>query len=324
MNPTSMGSPIRYSPRLQLKVNRIQPLSLSVSEIALVREDGLPLPSYPPGSNLPIQWKSTGYNSYSLTGHGHEPAEYTISVQRVEDGEGGSRWAHRLSIGDTVECVAPRAAFSPLLTAAKHLLVCAGIGVTPILSHARAHSRSGADFEVHYIHGRGPAVHLRDLERISRQRLHGYSSRGTFWSSFNRVLAEQPLGTHLYLCGPQSMIDDVIAAAQENFWPQSRLHYEAFTADHLDEGKAFRARLVKSFRVVDVPEGTSLLEALEASGVNIPNMCRKGVCGECRIQVRSGSVEHRDHFLRKNERDAGDVMMACVSRSVSEELELDL
>ncbi|NED63759.1 2Fe-2S iron-sulfur cluster binding domain-containing protein, partial [Streptomyces sp. SID10244] len=50
--------------------------------------------------------------------------------------------------------------------------------------------------------------------------------------------------------------------------------------------------------------------------------CRQGVCGECRIGVRSGTVEHRDFVLGDDERVAGDSMLCCVSRG--HDIEVDL
>jgi ferredoxin len=53
----------------------------------------------------------------------------------------------------------------------------------------------------------------------------------------------------------------------------------------------------------------------------VPSLCHQGVCGECRVPVRSGSVLHRDLYLTDDERR--DSMMACVSRG-SGRVELDL
>ena len=38
----------------------------------------------------------------------------------------------------------------------------------------------------------------------------------------------------------------------------------------------------------------------------MPNLCRQGVCGECRLPVRGGAIEHRDLFLTEEEKAAGD------------------
>ena len=56
----------------------------------------------------------------------------------------------------------------------------------------------------------------------------------------------------------------------------------------------------------------------------VPNLCRQGVCGECRVGVLSGRPLHRDFYLSESERAAADSVMCCVSRSESPSLELDL
>lgn len=58
-----------------------------------------------------------------------------------------------------------------------------------------------------------------------------------------------------------------------------------------------------------------MLEALEEQGIEIPNLCRQGVCGECRIPLSGGSPIHRDLYLSAEEKDAGDAIMPCVSRA---------
>jgi ferredoxin len=73
--------------------------------------------------------------------------------------------------------------------------------------------------------------------------------------------------------------------------------------------------------VFTVASGVSLLESLTARGHAVPSLCHQGVCGECRVPVRSGAVLHRDLYLTDAERR--DSMMACVSRG-SGRLELDL
>ena len=73
-----------------------------------------------------------------------------------------------------------------------------------------------------------------------------------------------------------------------------------------------------------VPAGVTLLDALEASGVRLASACRDGVCGSCETGVLDGAVEHRDSVLSARERDAGNRMMACVSRASGARITLDL
>ena len=52
--------------------------------------------------------------------------------------------------------------------------------------------------------------------------------------------------------------------------------------------------------------------------------CAEGTCGTCETAVLSGLPDHRDSVLTDEEREAGDCMMICVSRSCTARLVLDL
>lgn len=270
------------------------------------------LPSYAPGSNLPVRWREGRFNSYSLTGDGYHPTAYEISVRLDPAGGGGSARMHALVEGDTVWSLPPRDDFTPVWSARKHLLLAAGIGVTPILSHARAHQTWQRPFEVHYV-TRGD-VHLDDLFSLSDADVTLYSSRHEFSDALPELLGCQPMGTHLYACGPHAMIQSVREAAEAAFWPAARVHHEAFAVPALDAGPSFTINARRSSVIVEVPAGATALEALEGAGVPARSLCRRGFCGECAVKVLDGKPMHRDEVLDVDERAAGDQMLVCVSR----------
>lgn len=87
----------------------------------------------------------------------------------------------------------------------------------------------------------------------------------------------------------------------------------------------FSAVLQRSGLRLEIPAGTSLLEALEAAGVEIASSCREGVCGTCVVPVLSGAIEHRDACLYEDEQKANSAIACCVSRGLpGETLVLDL
>ncbi|WP_171074605.1 PDR/VanB family oxidoreductase [Nonomuraea basaltis] len=295
-----------------------------IRSLRLGRPDGGPLPRYVPGSHLVVECGDGRRNAYSLTGSGTASTEYRISVLHKPDGRGGSSWMHRVPVGDTVRVTAPRSAFAPVATARRHLLIAGGIGVTPLLSHTRAAAEWGRPFTLLYGYRPGAGAHLDELRELCGTRLREFPEQAPFIGALRQELRRQPLGTHVYVCGPGGLIDAVCEMARDAGWPDERVHAERFSADDLDPGVPFTARLARSGRAVGVPTGVSLLDALEKAGIAVPNMCRQGVCGECRVGVRTGRAEHRDLFLSAAERAAGDSVMCCVSRSLDEELELDL
>jgi ferredoxin len=67
-----------------------------------------------------------------------------------------------------------------------------------------------------------------------------------------------------------------------------------------------------------------VLTAVEQAGVSVPSSCREGTCGTCETTVLAGTPDHRDSVLTDDERAAGELMLICVSRSLSRKLVLDL
>jgi phthalate 4,5-dioxygenase reductase subunit len=106
-------------------------------------------------------------------------------------------------------------------------------------------------------------------------------------------------------------------------WSSSAVHFEAFTepARNAPNDKPFKVRLAKSGDVVDVPVGTTILEALRAHGLDVPSSCESGTCGTCRTKLIAGEADHRDLVLSEHEH--ADTIMVCVSRALSDEITID-
>ena len=57
---------------------------------------------------------------------------------------------------------------------------------------------------------------------------------------------------------------------------------------------------------------TTLLDLCENAGIAIPNRCRMGICGSCKVTLQQGSVAAEDAVLSQAERERG-VILACCS-----------
>jgi len=77
---------------------------------------------------------------------------------------------------------------------------------------------------------------------------------------------------------------------------------------------------------ITVPAEMSMLEAIEAAGVEADFLCRGGVCGRCELQVleSDGAILHNDHYLTDAEKASGRTIMPCVSRAKCERLVINL
>jgi vanillate O-demethylase ferredoxin subunit len=132
----------------------------------------------------------------------------------------------------------------------------------------------------------------------------------------------------VYVCGPAGFIEAVMGAASNAGWPAANLHREYFGVAQApaaaDGEAAFQVSLASSGKVVDVPAGTTVVEALRQCGIEVPVSCEQGVCGTCLTRVLSGEPDHRDVYLTDEERAANDQFLPCCSRSKTPLLVIDL
>lgn len=84
-------------------------------------------------------------------------------------------------------------------------------------------------------------------------------------------------------------------------------------------------RLHPSGRSIACDSGRTVLEALEKGGYALPNNCRAGACGECKVKVVSGRFDQgfvMDMALSQDDRRAGYGLM-CMAKPLSEELVIE-
>ena len=314
--------------KIAVKVTDIVPVNALVTRFRFVRVDGGLLPTFSGGAHTVIEMRdgaTTRLNPYSLMSDPMDQHAYTISVRRDDAGRGGSLFMHnRVAVGDEMTISYPVNLFSLDLRAHKHLFIAGGIGITPFLAQIKQLERTGGAWELHYAcRSAALGAYVDTLTRDHPNKTHVYYDDQQQSIDLAELLPGQPLGTHVYVCGPKGMIDWVRATAAGAGWPREAIHYEEFLAPQ--PGKPFEVKLAVSNRMIAVGENESLLEAMEREGVDAPYLCRGGACGQCETAVidYTGSFLHRDHWLDEDEHNSGKVIMPCVSRFEGKTLVLD-
>lgn len=307
------------------EINQVTP---SVKTFTLKHAQGMPLPCFAGGSHVVVTMKDEQgqvchRNPYSLTSPPDDGNCYQITVRREDFGRGGSLFMHeRVSKGDKLEISAPVNLFPMNNLARKHVLVAGGIGITPFLAQMHELRKRGQPYELHYQFRSADSAPYRDDIQVREPTATFYESDCGGYVDPVSVLRDQPMGTHVYVCGPSGLINEVSQAAAKLGWPARNVHSEAFTAPPV--GEPFTVVCRRSEREVEVPGTASVLETLEASGLEPPFSCRGGACGECETTVLDGDIEHHDHVLSDDVKAENSRMMICVSRARSQRVVLDL
>ncbi len=315
---------------MTVRVAAITQVAEKVKRFRLERVDGGPMPVFSGGAHVVVAMRDGDLlrrNPYSLMSSPRDSSAYEISTLRVENSRGGSAFLHeKLKLGDTLTISQPVNLFPYDVRARKHILMAGGIGITPFLAMMDQMAREDRSFELHYaIRNRQHGAYWQELvERYGAHRVKIYVDDEKLFIPVGSILSAQPLGTHLYVCGPSGMIDAVLKQARERGWPDQNLHSERFLAP--PPGKVFQVVLKKSGRTISVGTHQSILEAVEAAGIDAPFLCRGGACGQCETGVISctGTLEHNDHYLEPEDKQSGRKIMICVSRLNGPEITLDL
>lgn len=149
--------------------------------------------------------------------------------------------------------------------------------------------------------------------------------RGRIDQTLIGTVAPDVLHAVSMICGPQSMIDGITALLVSMGVPADQVRSERFEAAvaasagarHDEPAVAashepFQIRERRTSKSVPAAVGQTLLDAAEANGLDIPSLCRAGVCGTCRTKVVEGDVRCDSNTLDDDDKAAGYVL-ACVA-----------
>lgn len=314
--------------KLKVRVAAVTPVNELITRFRFERLDGAPMPAFSGGAHTVVDMNDHGtrrLNPYSLMSDPADRSGYEISVRRDDAGRGGSLYLHRhVKPGMEMEISYPINLFPLDNRARKHLMIAGGIGITPFLAQIAQLSALGGRFELHYAaRSRALGAYMDRLTAAHPAQVHCTFDDEKQMIDLPRVLSMQPLGTHLYVCGPKGMINWVLTTAAKMGWPAHALHHEEFLAP--GTGAPFSVQLAASGKTITVGTAQSLLEAMEAAGVDAPYLCRGGACGQCETNVLAcdGTILHRDHWLTPEDHAEGRKIMPCVSRFEGKTLVID-
>jgi phthalate 4,5-dioxygenase reductase subunit len=312
------------TPSLRLTIASATDAAAGIRLFELRPPDDGELPEFTAGSHIAVQVPNGLVRKYSLCNDPAERDRYVIAVLREPAGRGGSvSLVDEAKEGDDILIAPPRNDFPLVKSPAGYTFIAGGIGITPIMSMIRHLKGGGGRFKLYYCTRSPELTAFRD--ELAGPAFRGQAVIHHDGGDLARALdlwpvLEQPKG-HVYCCGPRGLMEAV--RDMTGHWSPSAVHFEAFTEPNrrAPDDRPFRVRLARSGATVDVPVGTTILEAIRAAGHEAPSSCESGTCGTCRTTLIKGEADHRDLVLAEDER-AGNIMI-CVSRARSDELEID-
>lgn len=305
---------------LSLQVIECAPVTDMIMRLKLAPADGAELPVFTAGAHVDVRINDEFTRAYSLCGDPAERGYYEIAVKREDAGRGGSKALHQLAhIGAWFEVGVPRNLFALAETAEHHLLVGAGVGLTPML--AMAHELSGQNKPFTLLVCTDDPASTPFLEQIEAA---GWPLELCVDPRHNldmtSGLAALPAATHVYCCGPAGLMD--LVRNQCSALAPEQWHEEAFSAEVEAAEQPYDLYLSQSDLHLHVPAGGSMLTALREAGIHVESACEQGICGSCVVAWKDGEPEHRDQCM--DDEDRSEYVAVCCGSCHSKSLTLDL
>lgn len=274
-----------------------------------------------PGShiNVSVQIGSRpDVRSYSIVGPCQDGV-YRIAVKLLPHSRGGSAYMWSLAPGARLTISTPGNHFDLGRGRPEYLLVAGGIGITPIYTMALALAERGADFRLLYASRSRRDLALADeLRQRIGDRLETFLDEDGARIDLRAEIAPLAPDGELYVCGPIGMLEAAKKAWSESGRPVDRLRFETFGNSGRFASEAFTVRIPRLGREVRVADNETMLDALEAAGIDMIYDCRRGECGLCAVDIVSvdGVVDHRDVFFSDEEKAENKKLCTCVSRVI--------
>jgi ferredoxin-NADP reductase len=279
------------------------------------------------GAHLQVQVAVNGQlqmRHYSLVG-ASDGQHWRIAVKRMDGGRGGSAAMWTLQVGDALPVSGPHNHFALDLSAPAYLLIAGGIGITPLVAMAQrlAALSKAKGTSVRMLYGARTADELAfagTLREALGERVQTFVAADSETMDFAAEIAALPPKAQLYTCGPVPMLEAIRKAWLANGRRLAELRFETFGSSGSFAAQAFRVQIPRHKLDIMVPADTTLLDALNAAGIDTISDCRRGECGLCVMDVLAvqGEMDHRDVFLSAHEKQQNSRMCVCVSRVVGE------
>jgi uncharacterized protein len=343
-------------------VVRKQQESEEITSFYLKPEDQGEIPSFQPGQFLTIKLDVPGQakpiiRTYSLSDY-CEPCEYyRLSIKRepspkmsnLPPGLASNFMHDHIHEGSVIQAKPPSGKF--ILDVQKSLpavFISNGVGITPMISMAKACSRVNPHRPLWFIHGsrngefhafrsevmtlaaQNPnlMVHYAYSQPKPEDEGH-YHRKGYVDPELVRSLIMQD--AEYFLCGSPPFMDSLREGLKQAGVPDSQVFFEAFTKSRsaIAESKptattgAGRAIVfAQSGKTVTWHEGDgNILDFAEANEVYPPYSCRQGICGTCMCKIQEGEVEYSE--TPTAEVDAGSILI-CISQPKTDKVVLEV
>lgn len=243
-----------------------------------------------------------------------------------------------------------------------YMLFAGGSGITPVMSIAKSVLDTEANSKITLVYSNQDEASVIFHQQIKNMEtelagrfkaIYTYDNAPAGWAGrsgrqsvndFMAIIREAAISgmdTEYYICGPSGLMDAVKTALQTLGVAAEKIHTEYFTApvssqpketvssatisyDDDDMGGAQKAVIILNGKEteIEVPKGTTILEAAKEQDLDPPYACQIGVCTTCRAKLLEGKVEMDEREGLSDDEINKGYILTCQSHPTTPKVKL--
>ena len=133
-----------------------------------------------------------------------------------------------------------------------------------------------------------------------------------------------------YLCGPETMIEEVKNTLLDNGIKENDIHFELFTSeepgtlneDHSGQTKVSITLDEETFSFL-MPQDKSVLDMALDHGLDPPYSCKGGICSTCIAKLKEGNVEMKKNMVLTDGELEQGFILTCQSHPTTPTVLID-
>ena len=266
----------------------------------------------------------------------------SVGVKKVETGKMSSFLTTKIKEGDILEVMPPTGNF--VLQGKNVVGICAGSGITPILSMIKTILLNNDNSKFTLIYGnktQDSTMFYSDIKQLninthfvfSREKVEG-AKEGRIDRNMLDTFSDKILSADAYfICGPGEMIDTVSDFLTMKGIEKSKIHFERFTTTEKEETSKKQTEEITSNVLVSIDgddfeftlssNGKSILDAAMDAGADVPFSCKGAVCCTCKAKVMQGKAIMDKNFSLSDEEVEQGYILTCQSHPTTENIVVD-
>lgn len=281
------------------------------------------------------------HRSYSICSDPADNSSIQIACKKIQDGKVSSYINDELKAGAEIEFMKPTGNFVLDSNANKVVAICAGSGVTPIMSMIKEIERTGnTSMDLYYgSKSESSKIFKKAIDQTSDKIQKNYFLSAEIKDGFEagRITAKNLEGKisldadAYYLCGPEGLIFSTKDYLIEKGVAKDKIKFELFTTPVSVKEKNIKSNsnaseveitLNGETTTVEVDNSKMLLESFHKNGVEAPFSCKGGVCCTCKAKVLEGTADMKLNLALTDEEVADGYILTCQAVATSDNLKI--